>query len=407
MNFFEAIRISLDSLRANKMRSILTLIGIIIGVMTVIAVVSIINGLNSYVATKIFNLGADVFILSKSPNVILNIDDWTEAQKRKNIELEDYEAVRTACEHCSMVGAATSLRGRVKYGEQFLKDVSVSGWSSAMPEILDIEIASGRELNETDDAHKSHLCVIGTDIADNLFPSTDPLGREVKINDEPYQVVGVFKKLGSTLGQSRDNFVMIPLTAFLKQHGSHRSLRIFAKSYGESTLDVAQDEMRLIMRARRHVPYQKKDDFAIETNQTFLAIWENISRAFFLVTVTVASISLIVGGVVIMNIMLVSVTERTREIGIRKAVGARRHDILLQFLIESSTLSLVGGLWGILIGVLIAKVVSWVTPLPSSIETWSVMMGLFVSISIGLFFGIYPATRASKLDPIAALRYEL
>ena len=407
MNFLEAIRMSLDSLRASKMRSILTLIGIIIGVMTVIAVVSIINGLNSYVATKIFNLGADVFILSKSPNVILNIDDWSEAQKRKDIQLEDYEAVRAGCEHCAMVGASTSRRGIVKHGEQFLRDVSINGWSAAMPEILDIEIAYGRELTESDDEHKSRLCIVGTDVVDNLFPSTDPLGKEVKIDEEPYTIVGVAKKLGSTLGQSRDNFVMIPITAHLKQYGPRRSLRIFAKSYGEATLDVAQDEVRLIMRARRHVPYQNKDDFAIETNQTFLEIWGNISRAFFLVTVVIASISLIVGGVVIMNIMLVSVTERTREIGIRKAIGARRHDILLQFLIESSTLSLVGGLWGIMIGVLIAKVVSWVTPLPSAIEAWSVVMGLVVSTSIGLFFGIYPASRAAKLDPITALRYEL
>ncbi len=389
------------------MRSILTLVGIVIGVMTVIAVVSIINGLNSYVATKIFNLGADVFILSKSPNVILNIDDWTEAQKRKDITLEDFEAVRTACEHCSLIGAATSRRGMVRYSEQFLRDVSISGWSAAMPEILDIDIAYGRELTESDSDHKARLCVVGTDIVDNLFPSVDPLGKEVKVDDEPYLIVGVAKKLGSTLGQSRDNFVMIPITSHLKQYGPRRSLRIFAKSYGESTLDVAQDEVRLVMRARRHVPYLKKDDFSIETNQTFLEIWNNISRAFFLVTVVIASISLIVGGVVIMNIMLVSVTERTREIGIRKAIGARRHDILLQFLIESSTLSLVGGLWGIGVGVLIAKVVSWVTPLPSAIELWSVVMGLVISTSIGLFFGIYPATRAAKLDPIVALRYEL
>lgn len=407
MNFIEAIRISLESLWASKMRSILTLIGIIIGVMTVIAVVSVINGLNSYVADKIFNLGADVFILSKSPSVILNIDDWSEAQKRKDIKLDDFEAIRSGCDHCALVGAGTSRRGRVKYGEQFLRDVTVSGWSSTMLRILDIDVASGRELNESDDEHKSRVCVIGWDIVDNLFPSTDPLGKEIRVDDEPYLIVGVAKKLGSTLGQSRDNFVTIPLTAHLKQYGARRSLRIFGKTAGEATLSLAEDETRMVMRTRRHVPYEKKDDFSIETNETFLQIWANISRSFFLVTVAIASISLIVGGVVIMNIMLVSVTERTREIGIRKAIGARRRDILLQFLIESSTLSLVGGLWGILIGVFIAKVVSWMTPLPSAIETWSVLMGLIVSTSIGLFFGIYPATRAARLDPIAALRYEL
>lgn len=407
MHFLEAIKISLDSLKANKLRSSLTLLGIIIGVMTVIAVVSIINGLNSYVSTKIFNLGADVFILSKAPAVILNVDDWEEAQKRKDIKMDDFEAVQTGCEHCQLVGAATSQQGIVKYGEQFLRDVNISGWTNAMPQILDINIASGRELTEFDDQHKNHVCVVGTDIVDNLFSSIDPIGREVKVDDEPYTIVGVAKKLGSTLGQSRDNFVMIPLSAFLKEYGTRRTLRIFAKSYGEASLGAAQDEARLVMRTRHHVPYEKKDDFAIETNQTFLQIWASISRAFFLVTVAIASISLVVGGVVIMNIMLVSVSERTREIGIRKAIGAKRQDILLQFLIESSTLSLVGGLLGIALGVLIGKTVSWLSPLPAVIQLWSVALGLMVSISIGLFFGIYPASRAAKLDPIVALRFEL
>ncbi|MDD5543704.1 MAG: ABC transporter permease [Acidobacteriia bacterium] len=407
MDFLEAVHISLDSLKANKLRSILTLIGIIIGVMTVIAVVSIINGLNTYVSTKIFNLGADVFILSKSPAVILNIDDWEEAQKRKDLREEDYQAVKEGCQHCQLVGAAVSAVGRVKYEQQSLTNVTISGWSAAMPQILDIDVVSGRELTPLDEEHKSHTCVIGNDLVENLFPGLDPIGREVRVDDLPYLVVGVAKKLGSTLGQSRDNFVMIPVTTFLKEYGSRRSIRIFAKAYGQAALEQAQDDVRLIMRARRHVPYAKKDDFAIETNQTFLAIWANISRAFFLVTIAIASISLIVGGVVIMNIMLVSVTERTREIGVRKAIGARRHDILLQFLIESSTLSLVGGLCGILIGVVIAKLVSLFTPLPAVIQAWSIAMGLLVSTSIGLFFGIYPATRAAKLDPIAALRFEL
>ncbi len=407
MELWEAINISLESLKANKLRSVLTLIGIIIGVMTVIAVVSIIDGLNTYVSTKIFNLGADVFLLSKAPAVILNIDEWEESQKRKDIREDDYEAIKAGCQHCQMVGAAASSTGIVKFEQQYLNNVNINGWSATVPQILDIDIDSGRELTEFDEEHKEQFCVVGTDIVDNLFPGRDPIGHEVRVDDQPYLIVGVAKKLGSILGQSRDNFVMIPITSFLRQYGSRRTLRIFAKSYGQATLDQAQDDVRLIMRARHHVPYDKKDDFVIETNQTFLAIWENISRVFFLVTIAIASISLIVGGVVIMNIMLVSVTERTREIGIRKAIGARRQDILLQFLVESSTLSLVGGLFGVLVGASIAKLVSWLSPLPAVIELWSIALALIVSSSIGLFFGIYPATRAAKLDPIAALRFEL
>jgi putative ABC transport system permease protein len=226
------------------------------------------------------------------------------------------------------------------------------------------------------------------------------------VNDRPFDVVGVRLPQGTVLGKSPDKWVMIPITVHQKIWGSRRSIEIQAKAIDETRLSAAQDQARQILRARRHLGYKEKDDFSIATNDNFLAIWASISQAFFAVTVVIASISLVVGGIVVMNIMLVSVTERTREIGIRKALGARRHDILIQFLVESSTLALVGGILGVSLGLAIALVVSYFSPLPASVKWWAIALGLTVSTSVGLFFGIYPATKAANLDPIVALRYE-
>jgi putative ABC transport system permease protein len=405
MNFREAILLALSSLRANRLRSLLTLLGIVIGVMTVITVVSFISGLNDYVAQRIFNLGPDVFLVNRMPFVTLSVEDFVESQKRKNLSLEDMEAVRRVCFYCRSVGGSVNTRSQVKYGRQFL-DSSIQGYTAEVPAILGNELESGRFLTEYDIDHVRSVCVIGADIVDNLFPFVDPIGRTITVNDRAFEVIGVGKRQGTVVGQSRDNWVTIPITLHQRMWGSRRSIQIYAKAVSEDVLDRAQDQARLALRARRHVSYKANDDFSIGTNQNFLQIWANISRAFFAVTIGIASISLLVGGIVVMNIMLVSVTERTSEIGIRKALGARGRDIMLQFLVESATLALVGGIIGILLGCAIAGIAAWLTPLPAAIKWWAIGLGILVSTAVGLFFGIYPAKRAANLDPIVALRHE-
>jgi putative ABC transport system permease protein len=406
MEFLEAVRIASASLWAHKLRSTLTLLGVVIGVAAVIAVVSLINGANAYVAEKVFNLGADVFMIGRQPMVITDIDTYLEGQKRRKLTLEDYEAIREQCRNCKDVGASLSQRVEVKYGENSVKDSNLRAYTLTMPVISDVELAMGRHAGQGDHLRAAAVCVIGWDIYENLFAGVDPLGKEIRLNNDACEVIGVGKKLGSALGQSRDNYVIVPISWFQKSYGTQMSVRIWGKAYGTETLEAAIDEARQILRGRRHLAYGQKDDFSVETNESFLTIWKSISSGFFLVTVIIASISLFVGGIVIMNIMLVSVTERTQEIGLRKSIGARRTDILIQFLIESSTISAIGGILGILGGVLLAMVVSWLTPLPSAVQLWSVIAGFVVATSVGLFFGIYPASKAARLDPVVALRAE-
>ena len=405
MNFAEAVLIALSSLRANRLRSLLTLLGIVIGVMAVIAVVSIISGLNDYVAGKIFNLGPDVITVTRMSPVITSLDEFIENQRRKNLYISDVDAIRAACTDCKAVGATVNARARVKFARDYV-DSEIRGFTAEAPAIRGYELQGGRFLTEYDVDHARNVCVIGSDIVDTLFPFVDPIGKTLIVDDRPFEVIGVGTKQGSVLGQSQDNWAMIPLTLHQKMYGARRSVSIYAKAIDEAHLPAAESEIRLTLRARRHLSYGAKDDFALNTNDNFLQIWANISRAFFAVTIGIASISLVVGGIVVMNIMLVSVTERTREIGIRKASGARRHDILVQFLVESATLALVGGIIGVLLGASIAFAISWFTPLPASIKWWAVVLGLSVSTTVGLFFGIYPATKAANLDPIVALRYE-
>ena len=410
MNFTEAIRIALQSLWANKLRSVLTLLGVVIGVAAVIAVVTFVAGINGYVAEKIFNLGADVFLINKRTSVVTNIDQLLEGEKRKNLTLDDYQAVLEGCDKCASVGAVlTNLTGHIKYGEQSLTDTFVRGLTPSMPPILNLDLDRGRMLNQTDLDTHANVAVIGTDLVDNLFPNVDPIGKEIRIEGYPYRVIGIGKKQGTTLGQSRDNYVLIPITAYFKQYGSHNnSIIISGKANGiGSQLDAAMDEARVILRARRHDQPGKPDSFAIETNENFLSLWSNLSGSYFIAMIAIAAISMVVGGVVIMNIMLVSVTERTREIGIRKALGARRQDVLLQFLIESGTMALVGGMLGVLFGIVVAKGITALIGMPSSIQLWTVAAGLLVAASVGIFFGVYPAKRAATLDPITALRFEM
>ena len=409
MTTLEALRIALQSLYANKLRSALTLLGVVIGVAAVIAVVTFVNGINGYVAEKIFNLGADVFIISKVSPVITNIDQFLEGQRRKDLTLEDYDAVRHACRHCTETGASTiKTDGHAKRGEQSVSDVWIRGFTPSMWAILDLDLTSGRALTQNDLDRRSNVAVIGTDIVENLFPGVDPLNQEIRVEGQIYTVVGVGKKLGKTLGQSRDNYVAIPITTYFKQFGTHSTIRIFGKANGVGAqLEAALDEARAIVRARRHDLPGRPDSFVAETNEGFLSIWAGLSQTFFIAMIAIAAISLVVGGIVIMNIMLVSVTERTREIGIRKAMGARARDVLLQFLIESGTMALFGGILGVMVGIAVAKTITLLIGMPSAIKLWAVFAGLLVSASVGVFFGVYPARRAARLDPIVALRFEL
>ena len=407
MNTLEAVRIALHSLWANKLRSTLTLLGVVIGVAAVIAVVTFVEGINGYVATKIFNLGADVFLVSKVTPVITTVDQLIESQRRKDITLDDYQAVLEGCTHCKYVGASTFSTGHVKFNDQSIADTWLRGYTPSMFSITDTEVIAGRAVNETDVVNASRVVVIGNDIVEKVMPGLDPIGREVRVEGEVYTVIGLGKKEGKTLGQSRDNYVIMPITTWRRQFGTHQSIRISAKSDGIGPqFESAQDETRAIVRSRRHDLPGQPDTFALETNASFLGIWANLSGSFFIAMIAIAAISLIVGGIVIMNIMLVSVTERTREIGIRKALGARRHDVLRQFLIESSTMAIVGGAFGILVGVVFAKAVTALIGMPSVIRLWAVGAGLLVSASVGVFFGVYPARRAAELEPIAALRFE-
>jgi putative ABC transport system permease protein len=407
MNLSEAVAISTASLWAHKLRSVLTLIGVVIGVAAVIAVVSLINGANQYVATRVFRLGADVFGLSKQPSIITNVDDFLEFQKRKKLTYDDYEAVRDLCKSCKGVGASLGGRIEAKSGTNSLKDTNLRAWTPQMAELYDVDLVEGRHITETDLSSAAPVCVIGMDLVENLLPGLDPVGKEIRWNNVPCEIIGVGTKEGSSLGTSLDNWIILPLSTYNKEYGNQQnSLRVTARAGSAAKIQETVDEVRQIMRGRHHLDYGAKDDFAIETSDSFLSLWKSISGSFFVVMIAIASISLVVGGIVIMNIMLVSVTERTREIGVRKALGARRSDILLQFLIESSTISLIGGALGVFFGVLTAKAVSWIFPLPSAVQLWSVIGGLIMALSVGLFFGTYPASKAAKLDPVEALRSE-
>ena len=407
MSFGEAAKIAMASLWAHKLRTVLTLLGVVIGVTSVIAVVSLIGGLNSYVAEKVFNLGADVFLVSRGPLVTLNVDDYMKTQKRRKILMEDFEFVRDNCKSCVALGAELRRgNGKVQYGTDYIQNTTVMGWSGEMADLENYDLDSGRHVTQTDVLHSSPVCTVGYDIPDKLFPGTDPIGKEIRIDTSECQIIGVGQKLGSVFGSSRDDWIELPITTYQKMYGSNASLTLWGKGEGVATMQQAMDEVRSLMRGERHLTYNDPDDFEIQTNESFLSIWSSISGSFFVLTVAIASISLVVGGIVIMNIMLVSVTERTREIGLRKSLGARQSDIRLQFLIESSMIAALGGLCGVILGIVFAKILTATTSLPSAVEPWSVLLGMIVATSVGVFFGVYPASKAAQLDPVVALRSE-
>ena len=408
MQFAEAIKLALQSLWGNKLRTILTLIGVIIGVSSVIMVVTMTNGAKAFVTSKVNTYGASVITVSKMPQTFMTIDEYVEFQKRKNVTYDDYRAILANCHGCISVGAQRRTTGKVVLGSHSTTDTEVRGWTWTMPPISNMNIAVGRPFTEIEDTHSTHVAIVGSDIEDNILGPGDPIGKEIRVDGSSYTVVGVGESQGKMLGRSLDNWVAIPLTDFLETYGAHNTLEILVDAGGGGVvLDTVSDQLRTIMRTQRHLAPGVKDTFSIESSATFQNLLATVLNNFGAVVASIAAVSLVVGGIVIMNIMLVSVTERTREIGIRKALGATRRDILLQFLIESATISLVGGIIGVVFGIAAAKIITLAIAFPSAVAIWSILVSLFAATSVGLFFGIYPAQKASALDPIAALRAEL
>jgi len=405
MEFKEAVKIALQSLWANKLRSMLTLLGVVIGVASVIAVVTLVNGANTYVTTKFSSYGADVFTVSKMPQIITSSEDYQRFQRRKNVIYSDFLYVRDNCKRCVGIGAQQASAGPIVRGTRSVTDSTIRGYTWQMPSLQNLNIEQGRGFTPTDEEHAARVAIIGTDIQDHLFPGVNPLGQELRVGGMPYTVIGVSEKQGSTFGQSQDNWVGIPLSAYQKTYGTQKTLTIYVKAGSAGpVLEDAADEVRVLMRSQRHDLPGAPDSFELDTNNTLVGFFSTITNSFGAVAGGIALISLVVGGIVIMNIMLVSVTERTREIGIRKALGARPKDILMQFLIESGTMALVGGAFGVLGGIIIAQVITVVAGFPSTVAFWSVLAGLFMATSTGIFFGVYPARKAAQLDPIVALR---
>ncbi len=404
----ESLLMAWDSLRSNKLRTFLTLLGIIIGVLTIIAVVSVIQGLNNYVYTKMSFYGANDFSVQKFSMIGTSLKDLQEQMKRKDLTLVELQLLRDNCRSCETIGASTSTNRTVKHGSQSLRDTEVRGVTHVDHEIGSVlELQSGRHLQRQDETNSRAVCVIGAEVAEKLFPTVDPLGRWLKVGGRDFLIVGVGEKKGKILGFSQDNYVRIPITTFMKIYGSRGSISINIHTKSQEQMALAQEEVRTILRSWRKRTFRDPDDFSFATSETFIDFYKSATTGIYFAMIAIASIALVVGGIVIMNIMFVSVSERTKEIGIRMAVGARRRDILYQFLIESSVISAAGGLIGIVLGYAAARIVSAATGMPSSVEPVSIVLAIVMSWTIGLFFGIYPANRAAKLDPVEALRSEL
>ncbi len=407
----EPARIALETLWSHKLRSLLTLLGVIISVTTLIGVISIIEGMNTYVAERVANLGANVFYVTRFP-IITNAKDYLEATRRnKTIARGDYEYLRERLTLAEDVGAVEFARRDVRAGRQSLEDVGVRGVTASMVFVsADQKVATGRYITTGDEEHRAMVAFIGRDIVENIFPGVDPLGKTLHVDGRPFHVVGIGEKVGSTLGQSQDDFVSVPLSTYMKLWGSlsprSGDLNIGVKCTSPETMARTMDQARVLMRARRGLKPEAADTFGVIASDSLTNLWDQIFGGLAAVAVAITSVFLVVGGIVIMNIMLASVTERTHEIGIRKSLGARRRDILLQFLVESSVLSSAGGVMGVLLAMGLTQLVGALTPVPMHTPIGAIVLSVAMSTSVGLFFGIYPARKAAKLDPVVALRAE-
>ncbi len=402
----ETMRMAFDTLRAHKLRSFLTLLGVILAVTTLVAVMSVVEGLNLYVSDRVANLGANVFVVDRF-GIITSFEAFVKAQRRPLLRYEDYEALVERMQLAQQVAATDSTTLDVRYGNDLFEDVHITGVTSNYAEVRSLGVAAGRFLTDADERHRSPVCFVGADVAQRFFPHTDPIGKSLRMGTQVCEIVGVATPIGSVFGVSQDNFVLVAFGTFEKSwHTPSNSITIFVQAQTAELMDAAQDEARLVLRARRHTPYNDPDNFGIIAAASITGLWQQLTGNIFALAVWLTAVFLVVGGVVIMNIMLASVTERTREIGLRKSLGARRRHIVMQFLVESAVLAAVGGSVGIALAFGIEQAVRALTPMPMTMPARAIILGFTLSTAVGLFFGIYPAVRASRLDPIEALRIE-
>ena len=406
VTFSETLKLALSALRAHKLRSFLTLLGVILAVTTLVAVMSVIAGLNLYVADRVANLGANVFIVDRF-GIITSQDAMIKAQKRPLITYDDYVRLRDSMKLASAVAAEEDHNVMVQSGNLNMENVQMMGTTPNFAEVRNLNVAQGRFITPADEEHHSEVVFIGPDLATKFFPNLDPIGKTVRVQTHTYEVIGVAEALGSAFGQSQDNYMIMPLSAWRKGwHTNQDWLTIFVQAPSQELMEASEDEARMLFRAWRHLPYDAPDNFGILGSDSIMQLWHDLTKNIAFVAMALVSIFLVVGGIVIMNIMLASVTERTREIGLRRSLGARKKHILLQFMTESAVLAATGGLIGIVAAYAIVFFVKNVFSFPMETPISAVIISLCLSTAVGLFFGIFPAMRAAKLDPIEALRSE-
>jgi len=403
----EPALVALETMRSHKLRSFLTLLGIILSVATLIVVVSLIHGMNVYVAERLANMGSNVFLVHQFP-LITDQAQFIKAQRtNREITYEDYEFLRDSMKLAKAVGLEVRTFGAARYNNQDLSDVNIRGVTANIGDMDVEEVAAGRYITEQDNDHRTMVTMIGNDLVSKLFPGLDPLGRTISLDGREFQIVGIAKPMGTAMGQSQDNFAYIPIQTYMKIYG-HQQPRysINVQARGPEWMARTEEEARTLMRARRHLSPNQEDTFGILGSAGLMDLFHQLTAAIAGSAVGIVSIFLVIGGVVIMNVMLATVTERTREIGVRKSLGATRRDILLQFLVETCVMSAVGGLIGVGLAWLITVVGKNASPLPMSMPLSAIALALIVSTVVGVFFGLYPASKAARLDPIEALRYE-
>jgi putative ABC transport system permease protein len=402
---WEGLKLGAGSLWSHRLRTFLTLLGHIMGVITVITLVSLIQGLNHYVSEKILVQGANLFYVDKI-GLAFNEDEFLKRLRRKDFNLSDYRYLQEREESLGGLGAMLQTQGTVKHRKRKLNSIGVVGITDGSPLFEPYPLAEGRALRAEDLTHRRRVALLGAEVAKELVPVGSAVGEEIRVGSRPYTVIGVLGARGKILGQSTDNFVAIPITEMTGWFHDLSFFTFLAQPAPGVSTDEAQEEVRWILRAARGLRPNQPDDFEVYSSDALMNLYRALTGGIFAVLVGVGSISLVVGGIVIMNIMLVSVTERTREVGIRKSVGARRKDILNQFLLESIVLTLAGGFVGVTFGFAVSTLVSTLTHFPARITPEATLLGIGVSAGVGVFFGVYPAFRASRLDPVTALRYE-